>query len=437
MSGLPLTAEDLRQAGWTILIGAVCSVSCGLLGCYLVLRRLSLLGDAISHAVLPGIALAFLLTDRVSGWPIILGAMVLGVLTALLTQGVRQLADVPEDASMGVVFTALFALGVLLISNAAAHVDLDPGCVLYGLLDYAAGDTVDLGPAEIPRALLTMVPVLLLTLAFIVLLWKELKIASFDPELATTLGFSAPLLHYLLMAMVAGATVTAFEAVGAILVVAMLIVPAATAHLLTDRLAWMMVWASVVGVLASVLGYVGAVWLNTSVAGMMAVAAGGLFALAVLLAPRHGLLGKVLHNARLALQIACEDVLGVLYRREEAVARGEQPRAEWPVEEARRAGRGWPRLLAVPLLRWRGEVERQADTIRLTGRGRERAAFLVRSHRLWETYLTEHGVLPLDHLHEPAERMEHFIDPALQEELAADLNRPQRDPHGREIPPER
>jgi ABC-type Mn2+/Zn2+ transport system permease subunit len=421
-------------AGWTILVAIIGNVSCALVGCYLVLRRLSLLGDAISHAVLPGIAVAFLLTGQFTGWPIVLGAMLVGVLTALLTEAIQKIGDVPEDSSMGVVFTALFAIGVLIISVLARHVDLDPGCVLYGQIESAPLRTDLILGVEVPRALLTLVPVLLATLAFLLLLWKELKLAAFDPDLATAMGFSAGLLHYLLMAWVAGVTVASFEAVGAILVVAMLIVPAATAHLLTDRLGWMMGVAALMAILSSVLGYWGARLLDTSVAGMMAVAAGGLFLLAVLFAPRHGVLGRLLRNLRLALRIAREDVLGELYRRQEAVERGETTEVGLEVAVARKRAGGWIGGLVVRSLRWSGLVREVAGRLIPTPRGLARGRFLVRSHRLWETYLEQNSALPLDHLHDPAERMEHFIDPEMQAELEAELERAV-DPHGRKIPP--
>jgi manganese/zinc/iron transport system permease protein len=336
----------MTLAFWWILIGILCNVSCALLGCYLVLRRLSLLGDAISHAVLPGIVLAFVLSGQVTGLPIMLGAMVLGVLTAFLTQTLHQVGKVPEDSSMGVVYTALFALGVLLLQNAAHGTDLDPNCVLYGLLEYASIDTFDFFGFEVPRAVPTLGTALLLTVGFVLVFWKELKIVSFDPGLAAALGINATLVHYLLMAMVAGVTVAAFDAVGSILVVAMLIVPAATAQLLTDRLAWMLVWAAVVGVVSAVGGYLANAWLETNLAAMMAVAAGLQFLLAVLLAPRHGVVARLVRNARLSLRIACEDVLAYLYRREETAG----PAGERGVApgEIGRAGGRLARWLARP-----------------------------------------------------------------------------------------
>lgn len=432
MSWFSFTSTDLRIAFWTILVAILCNVSCALLGCYLVLRRMSLVGDAISHAVLPGIVMAFLLAGQVSGVPILLGGMAVGVLTVFLTESLHK-AGIAEDASLGVVFTALFALGVILLQNTrAGKVDLDPGCVLYGAIEFIYLDMIPLAGLEVPRALPTLGLALLLTVGFLLLLWKELKIVSFDAALAQAMGYNPTLVHYLLMAMVAGVTVAAFEAVGSILVVAMLIVPAATAHLLTDRLGWMLVWAAVVGTLSAVLGYAIDSLYPTSLAGMMTVTAGGLFLLAVLFAPRHGLLSKAFRHARLQFWIVGEDLLAYLYRQEEEAGSA----ATISVLEARRAEGGLVSFLTLPLLRWTGQVRPLAGgRIALTERGRERARSLVRAHRLWEAYLQENLDLPADHLHEPASRMEHYLGPDFQTALAAQLRQAEVDPHGRDIPP--
>jgi manganese/zinc/iron transport system permease protein len=423
-----MTATDL----WTILVAMLANVSCAVVGCYLVLRRMSLLGDAISHAVLPGIALAFLLTGQITGPAIVLGAMAVGVLTALLTQVISQAAKVPEDASLGVVFTALFALGVVLISvaSSAKHVDLDPGCVLYGLIEAAPLDVTTLAGLLVPRSLITLVFALALVAVVLALFWKEFKLATFDPALATALGFSALLMHYLMMALVAAVTVAAFEAVGSILVVAMLIVPAATALLLTDRYGMMFVWTIVAAALSAVSGYYGALALNTSVAGMMAVCAGALFVVALLLAPRHGLAARVIRQLRLALRIIREDILGFLYRAEEA--RGS---AAGLPESGRFPAHSTPlsRLALWQLFR-RGMLEPSTGGYQLTQSGRRYAAQLVRAHRLWETFLEQNVALPPDHLHAAAEKMEHYVGPNLLHTLAQETHEPVLDPHGRVIP---
>jgi Mn-dependent DtxR family transcriptional regulator len=305
---------------------------------------------------------------------------------------------------------------------------------LYGLIEFARWNTIEIGGVEIPQALPTLGIALAATLFLVTLFWKEFKIVSFDPDLATATGISALFFHYLLMTMVAGVTVAAFEAVGSILVVAMLIVPAATAHLLTDRLGWMMIWSVAVGTLSAILGYAGDRAFQTGVAPMMAVAAGGQFALAVIFSPRHGVLSKAWHNLALAVRIAGEDILATLYRREESLlAAGSEAEGLKVGTSQATQGDFWARL-ALPRLRHRGDVRIDRGVVSLTQQGKERAQSLVRSHRLWEAYLGEHFQLPLDHLHEPAERIEHFIGPELQAQLAAEVQS-HRDPHGRAIPP--
>jgi manganese/zinc/iron transport system permease protein len=428
-----LTQHQL--ALWTIVAGAVSNSACAILGCFLVLRRMSLLGDAISHSVLPGIVVAFLLTGSLGGWPIFLAAVVLGLLTALLVQTLSGWGSVPEDVSMGIVFTSLFALGVFLLTNFARHVDLDPGCVLYGLIEFLPLDTVSLLGYEVPRAMGPLGIALLATVLFVTVFWKELKIASFDPDLASAMGIPALAVHYLLMAMVAVVTVAAFEVVGSVIVVAMLIVPPATAHLLTDRLDRMLAWSVLVAVVSAVLGYLAAAQLNTTVAGMMAVAAGCQFALAVVFAPHYGLLSKVAHNFAISLRIVGEDVVAMLYRAEEAASGSGGRRTTWG-ECARAAGSSVAAWLACPWL-WRHRqirFDRRFSPV-LTERGREAARSLVRAHRLWESFLDENFQLPLDHLHEPAQRIEHYLGPQLQERVAAELRKPNLDPHGRKIPP--
>jgi len=294
---------------WIVIIGALCAVACALPGCFLVLRQMSMMGDAISHAVLPGLAIAFLVTGSRASLGMFIGAAIVGVLTAVFTHWVSGFGKVDRGASMGIVFTTLFAMGLLLIVRAADHVDLDPGCVLYGAIELTPLDTVTT-PAFLglpafapPRAAAVIGTVLLINLAIIVALFKELRISSFDPELATTLGINATAMHYLLMAMVAVTTVASFEAVGSIIVIAMLIVPAATAYLLTDRLALMLVISAVVGVLSAGLGHLGALTIppmigfqTTNTSGVMAAAAGGLFVLAWLLGPRYGLIARKLRR---------------------------------------------------------------------------------------------------------------------------------------------
>jgi manganese/zinc/iron transport system permease protein len=416
-----------------LLLGVLSAMACALLGNFLVLRRMSMMGDAISHAVLPGLAVAYLITDSRASWPMFVGAVVVGVLTAVLTQFIHRLGKVDESASMGVVFTALFAIGLILIRRAADAVDLDPDCVLYGDLNFAAYDTVVLGPIEIPRAAVMLGVVLVINLAFVVVLFKELRLASFDPELATTLGFSSSALHYALMTLVAITTVACFEVIGNILVVAMLIVPAAAAYLLTDRLGVMIVLSLIIAVVSAVAGHIGASTVpealalpGTSSAGAMAAATGLIFLAAMLFAPRQGVVSKLYHRWALSTRIAGEDLLGTMYRDEE---RGQ-------TQSALSLRTLFDRFALRRLLR-RGWVQLAAEGHALTPQGRDEARALLRSHRLWETYLADQLPLAPDHTHASAERLEHITDPAMRERLRTDTAMPARDPQGKPIPEER
>ena len=422
-----LLFAELSPAQLVVLTGAATNVACALVGCFLVLRRMSMMGDAISHAVLPGLVVAFLFSGSMSILPLFLGAVACGLLTTFLTQTLHQYARVPSDASMGVVFTSLFALGVVMVKKFVSGLHFDVACVYEGTLELVwLAEPV----AGLPRPLFTTLLVLLLNLVVLVLFWKEFKLSSFDPALATTMGISATAMHYLLMTLVAVTAVASFEAVGSILVVAMLIVPAATAHLLTDRLGLMVAIAAAVGVASAVLGYWAAAFWNTNISGMMAVAAGLLFALAVFFSPRYGICSTVYHNLRMSLRVLREDLLAMLYRVEELDAEKSLTSAE--ATEA--VGGGWLVRWGMRELLQDGRILLAGDRLQLTDKGRNDARQLVRSHRLWETYLVQHLGMPLDHVHEPAHRVEHFIDEKMRETLASEIDTEGKDPHGREIP---
>ena len=266
---------------WIIITGTLTGMACGLVGSFLVLRRMAMLGDAISHAVLPGIALAFLLTHSRQSMIMLIGAAAVGILTAFVVEMLHKKGRQQTDASIGVTFTALFAVGVILISLFGRYVDLDQDCVLFGEIAFVPWDTwimngIDLGP----RAVWSLGVTLLVNLLFILLFYKELKLTTFDPVLARSMGIPTNLIHYGLMGCVALSAVAAFESVGAILVVAMLVVPAAAAYLMTERLAVMLWLSAIIGGVSAIVGFYVAAPLDASIAGMMAAIAGIVFALA-------------------------------------------------------------------------------------------------------------------------------------------------------------
>jgi manganese/zinc/iron transport system permease protein len=425
-------ATDAQNAFWTIAVGALCAICCALAGCFLVLRRMSLLGDALSHSVLAGIAGTYLVTGSVEAIPMLIGALLAGVATAVMTQFVHKHASMPEDSSIGIVFTSLFAFGVVVVSQ-AEHVHLDLDCVLFGDLAFAG---VNLRPTFgylWPDSFRTLVPALMITVLMLVVFWKELRLTSFDPTLAVTLGFSATLMHYLLTTVVAVVTVSAMEVVG-LLVVALLIVPAATARLLTERLSTMLWLSCLIGVSSTTLGYLLALRWNSSAAGLTAVVTGVALLIAILLSPTNGVLGRVIRTVKLRIRICAEDVLAGLFRQQERSESPDLAAVASSGECHQMAGGG---VLANAALRWlrsRRLLMGDGKRMSLTDRGMNYARSLVRSHRLWEAYLQEHFDLNADHLHDPAEDMEHFIGPELQQRITEELAAPAEDPHGRTIP---
>ncbi|WHY85604.1 metal ABC transporter permease [Neobacillus novalis] len=277
---------------WIILIGALVGSSCSILGCFLVLRKMSMIGDAISHSVLPGIVIAFLISGSRESLVMMFGAAAIGLVTVFLIQ-MFQNSGVQADASIGVVFTALFAVGVVLISLYTRQVDLDLDCVLYGEIAYAPWDTLHIGGQSIgPKAVWGVGASFLLNILVIGLFYKQFKISTFDPALAASLGIPVVFFHYLLMSLVSISTVASFESVGAILVVGMIIVPAATAYLLTDKLSRMIIISIVLSIVSSLLGYYVAYLLDASIGGTMVAVTGVLFIVALFFSPKHGVLIK-------------------------------------------------------------------------------------------------------------------------------------------------
>lgn len=281
-----------------IATASLVAASCGFIGCFLILRRMALLGDAISHSVLLGIVLAFLITGDLGIVPMFVGAAVFGLLTAVVVQALED-GGVTSDAAIGVTFTSFFALGVVLLTLFAHRVHLDLEHVLYGEIAYVPWDLLFIGQTLLgPKALWTMGGVFLLNLIVIGLFYKEFKVCTFDPAMAMALGIPVLFFHYLLMTLVSLTTVAAFESVGAILAVAMLIVPGATAYLLTDNLKVMLLLSVLIGIVGAIAGYAVAAWLDASISGAMATLLGVCFIVAFLLSPRHGLLPKLWAHRR-------------------------------------------------------------------------------------------------------------------------------------------
>ena len=310
--------ENLSTTFWIVLMGFLITAACGLIGNYLILRRMALVGDAISHSVLPGMAIAFLLADSLSTLPMFLGALGAGIVTTVLIELIHKKTRVKQDSAIGITFSTLFAIGVIIISvGLSDSVHLDTECVLYGEIAFVPLDLVQtkLGSDALsvvekipglnsemfldgdlltiaPPSVIRMAVVAGITLLLIVLFYKELLVTSFDSGLSSSLGINSTVVHYALMGMLSVIIVSAFEAVGAILVIAMLILPGATASLLAHRLPLMFGITVVHALLSAVGGIHLATWLDCSPAGAMVVAGSAVFALAWVFSPSEGLLRR-------------------------------------------------------------------------------------------------------------------------------------------------
>lgn len=279
---------------WIILTGALVAINCGLLGAFLLLRRMAMVGDAISHAVLPGIVMAYLLSGSRHAVVMLVGAAAFGLLTSYLIESFKRKARLQADASIGITFTFLFAVGVVLVSAFSGNIDLDQECVLYGDIAYVPFDLFYIGDTAFgPTPVWLQGGNLVLILGALLAGFRGFFITGFDPGYAGSLGIRTGSWHYLLMGLVSLTVVVSFSAVGAILVVAFLVVPPATAYLLSDRMQPMLWLTALFGLVSAIGGFYLAVWWKSSISASMAVMAGMLFAVVFLFLKFQNRLKKV------------------------------------------------------------------------------------------------------------------------------------------------
>ncbi len=438
---------DWTVDGWIIVAGALCAVAASLLGNFLVLRRLSLMGDAISHSVLPGIAAAFLFSGTRGSVVVLMGAASMGLLTVWLTELIRKYGKVEESAAIGVVFTSLFAVGLIMMVRAGDKIDLDPSCVLYGNLETIILDTVETPIGAVPRVVITISLVCMLNAVCIAVFFKQWQVSTFDPLLSQAQGISPTLFHYVLASLVAVTCIASFEAVGNILVVAMLVVPAATAFLLCRRLETMILISIVVGSASAIAGHLLAITVpvafgfrSVNSAAMMAVTCGFFLVLAVVLSPKAGVLMRLLEQRTVSRKIVGEDILALLYRKSERTIQADtaaNSEALTMCDIANQLEISLKKLTSVAseLVR-EGWVSMTQTTVTLTSEGHRVAQNLIRSHRLWEQYLSVEVNASDARLHAQAESLEHFTNSSLRGKLDVETGLSTLDPHGRSIPPE-
>ena len=364
-------------SGTVILLTAImCAAACSLLGSFLVLRKMAMMTDAVSHAILPGLVFGYWISadsNLVTGT---IGATLAALLTVTFVEALNRSGRVDTSAAMGIVFPAMFALGTVLVSRFFTHVHLDADAILMGNIEFSIFDRLFIGDRDLgPRSLWIMGILLVVNALFLLLFFKELKLTTFDPALAAALGFSPVLIQYALMTVLSMTTVGAFTAVGAILVVALVVVPAATAYLLTDHLPTMMGLSVAIGALSAWTGYELAYQLDLSVSGAMATMTGVCFLLALLLSPSQGAIARVRRRQRNARRFAIDLMIAHLLTHEATGTQG----AESTIGHIAAALR-WSSTDATTTIRRahdRGLVDRRADRLSLTAEGRRAAEALA------------------------------------------------------------
>ncbi|MBX2814358.1 MAG: metal ABC transporter permease [Saprospiraceae bacterium] len=394
-------------------------IMCGILGCFIVLRNMALIGDALAHAVLPGIVVAFVVVGY-SAMGFFIGSVVAGLVTAVAITWIQQQVNTKNDAAIGIVFTAMFALGVIGISwiskNQGVHLDLK---------DFLFGNVLGVSDQDLYMTFF----VTLVVIASVVVFYRQLFLSTFQPVISDAMGFSTRLIHYLVMLLLSFAVVASLRTVGVILVVAMLITPASTALLLSQRLKNVIFLAGLIGFLAAFLGLVFAILLETAPGPAMTVVATILYLLAALFSPTRGIVLNYFRRRKLQRRIRLEDVLKQTIRLDE-VGKVSVAQLNARLEISKGKLRQLLRILEQrKLLNLFDEKE-----ISLTEKGIALANKLVRAHRLWETYLVDQVGLSQEQIHNEAEKYEHFLTEEILDEVDAELGYPRRDPHGSPIP---
>jgi manganese/zinc/iron transport system permease protein len=422
---------ELSFTARNVLLGAsLLGVTGGVLGCFALLRRQSLLGDALAHAALPGICVGYLLTRSKDPAPLFVGALVAGLIGSLTILVITRNSRIKQDSAIGMVLSVFFGVGIVLLT----YIQKLPLGNQSGLDHFLFGQAATLLPRDIRVMAVMALTVLLVT----ALLFKELKLLCFDRDFADAIGLPSRRLEFLLTTLLVVVVVVGLQTVGVVLIVATLITPAAAARQWTERLSVMLVLAALIG---GASGAVGAL-LSASVPNLptgpvIVLSASAVLIVSLLFAPRRGLVWVALEERRVARRIRRENLLKDLY------AWGERRPGRWadPVPASvvmgLRGQSGTQLTRTARRLRARGMLAQSPDGMQLTDRGLRAAEDVVRKHRLWELYLTRRLELPSDHVHRDADTMEHALTDEAVSALEEVLGHPETDPHGRPIPPRR
>jgi manganese/zinc/iron transport system permease protein len=405
----------------------VLGITAGMVGCFAFLRKRSLLGDALSHAALPGVCVAFLLTETKEPLVILAGALVSCWLGALSVDFIVKHTRCKEDSALGMVLSVFFGLGIVLLT----HIQQSGAAAQSGLDKFLFGQAASL----LSRDVWTLSILGVVICGVVLLGYKEFKVFSFDPDFTHALGLPSRFIGITIASLIVLAVAIGLQAVGVVLMAAMLVTPAAAARYWTDRLGVMLVLAAVFGGLSGALG----AWISYLGTGMptgpwMVVGISTLFILSLLCAPRRGLAGRAYRQHRFRRRTAEENVLRTLYKLGDRLQQWDRSYSAAELIQHRQMN--MQRLTrTLQRLQRKGYVSEDGDGLyKVTDRGLARAARLTRLHRLWELYLTRKLELAPDHVHDDAEEIEHILTPELEKRLVESLNAPGVDPHGRAIP---
>ena len=404
-----------------LIASSMVGIICGVLGPFIVLRNMSLIGDALSHAVLPGIVVATILIGyNVAGF--FIGSVLAGMLSAIIITWIQHKMPTKNDAAIGIIFTTMFALGVMGISRLGKN-DSDDGSTHIDLKDILFGNVLGVSDQDLWLSAI----ILVFVLASVFIFYKQLFLSTFQETIAKAMGVNTKMLHYFIMLLLSFAVVSSMSSVGVILVVALLITPTSTALLLTNRLHKVVALSAIIGVLSTVIGmYLAIVW-DTTPGPMMAVTAALFYLLAVITSPDHGLLNKMRKNWKMSNKIMEEDVLKSAIKMHAEI---NTSRLAEKIQTSKfKVKKALKRLRSKNLLNIGA-----SGSISLTKTGRSTATKLVRAHRLWETYMVDKMGFSEDQIHNEAERTEHYMTNDFLEEVDASLGFPNTDPHGKTIP---
>ncbi|MBK9108377.1 MAG: metal ABC transporter permease [Saprospiraceae bacterium] len=401
----------------TLIIAVLVGAMCGMLGCFIVLRNMAMIGDALSHAILPGIVVAFIFVGY-SNLGFFAGSVLAGLIAAFLITWLQQKLRVKNDAAIGIIFTFMFSLGVIGISwlsgKEGVHLDLK---------DFLFGNLLSVSVDDLK---LTIVLFFVVT-GILILFYRHLFVTTFQAVLSATLGIKASVIHYLLMLLLSLVVVASLRSVGVILVVSMLITPASAALMLANRLHIVLIWAAVLGSFSAICGLVLSIACDFPVGPSMAVMTTIIYAFIALLAPRKGFIPRYNARRNLHKRIIIEDILK---RTLQSGNTDITPEALSQItgHSSRNLKTWFKKLVRL------GLYTEMDDHFILTDLGRTRAIQLVRAHRLWETFLVEELGLATDQIHEDAEHAEHYLSDEDLHKLDEQLGYPETDPHGSPIP---